>query len=372
MQNRREIFKTFSALGLASLLPLNALAIEGTNRKFIFILQRGAADGLSTLVPYGDGNYASLRANTMIENPIKLDGFFGLHPELKGIAALYNNKQASFIHAIASPYRERSHFDGQNILEGGFGTAYEANDGWLNRFAGVISPKNPPVAFTPTLPLALRGNSPSVNYSTSRFPDANEDLLMRLSSLYESDTKLYDLWQKAEAQSDMGGAQSAKVEDIAKMVSGFMTGPKGANLVFLESQGWDTHANQNGRLNTNFKNLDAFVLALKANLGSDWNQTTVLIATEFGRTAAQNGTGGTDHGTASCAMLIGGALNGGKIIADWPGLRQSELYENRDLKPTANLFGLIAGVTGQAFGLDSEKVARTLFPKAAFGKIISA
>lgn len=371
MNSRRDINLALAAFGIGGLLPLRAMAVENTKRKFVFILQRGAADGLSTLVPYADPDYQRLRTSTEITDYIKIDGLFGLHRELSEFANLFQNKEASFIHAIASPYRERSHFDGQNILEGGFSAAYESDSGWLNRLAGLISPKNPPIAFTPTLPLVLRGNSPSVNYSTSRFPEASSDLLMRVSSLYETDKKLYDLWLKAEAQNDASGTKSANIAEIAKMVSGFMTGEKGANLVFLESQGWDTHENQNGRIANNFKTLNGFISALKSNLGTEWAQTTILIATEFGRTAAQNGTGGTDHGTASCAFVLGGALNGGKIIADWPGLSQSQLFEGRDLRPTNNLFGLISGVVGQTFGLDSEKVARNLFPKADYGKILS-
>ncbi len=371
MKNRRDFLKVVCASTFAGFMPIRAIAMENTNRRFIFILQRGAADGLSTIVPYGDPNYQKLRPTIAIEDAIKLNDFFGIHPQLSFLSKLYEEKQASFFHAISTNYDQRSHFDGQNILEGGFKIAHEGDDGWINRFAHLIAINNPPMAFTPTMPLVLRGKNPAINYSSSRFPPPGNDLMLRLSSLYENDPKLYEMWQIAEGQSNMGGKWSAKPEETAKMVSGFMKGDKAANLLFLESNGWDTHINQNARLSGNFKSLDLFISTLKEDLGPIWNDTTILIATEFGRTAAQNGTQGTDHGTGASAIVLGGALSGGKIKADWPGLSKNQLFENRDLKTTNNLFGLIAGILGQTFNYDSEKIVREVFPKVDCGKILS-
>ena len=146
---------------------------------------------------------------------------------------------------------------------------------------------------------------------------------------------------------------------------GFWPGPEGARVAVIETGGWDTHANQRGRLGFQLRGLDALIAALKAGLGEEWQRTLVLVATEFGRTAAPNGTGGTDHGTGAMAMLLGGAVAGGRVIADWPGLGASALYEGRDLKPTLGLDALIASAVAQHYRLDFARTARTLFPNGS-------
>lgn len=365
MQRRQFISLSAGALGASLIAPKIAFAKAATDTRFIFILQRGAADGLNTLIPYGDPNYKNLRKEIAIEDGIKLDGMFALHPALKNIHSLWQNKQASFAHAIASPYRERSHFDGQNILEGGFSRAYEMDDGWLNRFLSLI-PKNggDPIAFAPTIPLALRGKNSVTSFSPSKIPDANEDLMLRVASLYENDPKLYDLWLKAEATKNMGeGLNGQNAEQLGNMVANFMAKPDGPRIAMIETQGWDTHSAQNNRLNTGLKNLDIAIGAIKNGLKDDWNKTIIMVATEFGRTAHVNGTNGTDHGTASCAMVLGGAIKGGNIKADWPGLSQSNLYEGRDLKPTNNLFALICDILGHGYNIEPQLIAKTIFPK---------
>lgn len=365
MQRRQFLNLSAGALGMGLIAPQIAFANAATDTRFIFILQRGAADGLNTLIPYADPNYKNLRKEIAIEDGLKLDGMFMLHPALKNIHAEWLVNQAIFAHAIASPYRERSHFDGQNILEGGFTRAYEMDSGWLNRFLGML-PKNggEPIAFAPTIPLMLRGKNSVTSYAPSKIPNANEDLMLRVASLYENDPKLYDLWLKAEATKNMGeGLNGQNAEQMGKMVASFLTKPDGPRIAMIETQGWDTHSAQNNRLNTGLKNLDVAIGAMKEGLQNDWNKTIIMIATEFGRTAHVNGTNGTDHGTASCAMVLGGAIKGGKIKADWPGLAQSNLYEGRDLKPTNNLFAFIADILGNGYNIEPQLIARTIFPK---------
>lgn len=350
-------------LGASAFAPAIAFANIASDARFIFIIQRGAADGLNSLIPYGDPNYTKLRPELAIKDGQKLDGMFALHPALQNIGTLYAQNQALLVHATASPYRERSHFDGQNILEGGFSRAYQSEDGWINRFLA-MAPHNgaDPIAFAPTIPLALRGKNSVTSYYPSQMPQANDDFLSRIGAMYENDPQLYNLWLKAAALKDMGAIDgNLNPQKIGQMVGEFMNKPNGARFAMLETTGWDTHSAQNTRLQNGLKSLDDLIGAIKTNLGDNWQNTTILIATEFGRTAAQNGTNGTDHGTASCAYLLGGAIKKSKIIADWPGLGAGNLYENRDLKPTTDLFGFICASLGQTYNIEPQKIAQNVF-----------
>lgn len=368
IQRRNFLGATAAALGMA-IAPKMAFANASTDTRFIFIIQRGAADGLNTLIPYADPQYSNLRGALAIDakEAQKLDGMFALHPSLKNIGALYQSKNASFVHAIASPYRERSHFDGQNILESGGMRAYEIDNGWLNRLVGLL-PKSPeaPIAFSPTIPLGLRGANPVTSFAPSQLPDANHDFLSRVSNLYEKDPQLYGLFNMANATNETAmGASGNGAAATGSLAATFLSRANGPRIAMIETNGWDTHFAQEARLARSLKDLDDLVGALKTGMGNEWKNTIILVATEFGRTAAANGTGGTDHGTGACAMVLGGKVKTSKILADWPGLRGADLYENRDLKPTNDLNGLIAGVAANAFNLDPQLVARQLFPNKA-------
>lgn len=367
---RRQVATGLAAGGLlvaGGMWPMRiAHAALPTNKNFVFIIQRGAADGLSALLPLGDSALRQHRAAFIPDGTHKLDAMFALHPAFVETAKLYAGKQALFAHAIASSYRERSHFDAQNILETGGLAAYATRDGWMNRLIGLFGKTGPKaIAVSPTVPLALRGNYTASSYAASTLPDANEDLLQRVAGLYEADAPLHNAYAAAlENRASVGSiaqvGQNGKA--VGTLAARLMTGREGARLLMIETTGWDTHNQQSGRLNNQFKNLDAMIASLKAGLGATWNSTMVLVATEFGRTVAINGTAGSDHGTASAAMIFGGGVKGGRILADWPGLGQSALYEGRDLKPTATLEGLIAGAIASHFRLDPELVARTLYP----------
>ena len=374
MFERRQIL-----LGAAAALtmPRIAFAKAETERRLIFLIQRGAADGLATLAPTGDPAYASLRGDLAAElmNLSKLGGLFALHPALTQTAALYGKGEALFAHAVASPYRDRSHFDGQNVLETGGARPYDRQDGWMNRLIGLLpGPGIKGLAISATIPTALRGAIQVGSYAPSNLPDAPQDLLQRVSMLYEGDPQLSGLWTEALQTRAMAGSMAmgnAKGAAAAgKLIASLMTGPDSARIVMAESNGWDTHAGQRGRLNDQLAGLDALLASLKENLGAAWADTLVVVATEFGRTAAVNGTGGTDHGTASLAMLLGGTVAGGRILSDWPGLGPSQLYEGRDLKPTTSIDALLAGALAGHFRLDPAQVAPKLFPGGA-GKPMS-
>ena len=386
-----------------------------TERRFVFIIQRGAADGLNTLVPVADPAYAATRGALALDaaQTLALDGHFALHPALATLHGLYGAGQATFFHAVASPYRERSHFDGQNVLESGGRAPFELKDGWLNRLLGLLpgppaggrAGKAAAVALAPAVPLALRGAVEVTSYATSGLPRADEDLLLRVERLYARDAQLHALWSAAmDAQAMAGGmdamdpidaiaamdgrasgqpmdspsgraragaparpgprprAQRQDPAALGRSAAGFLARPDGPRVAMIETSGWDTHSGQANRLAAQLRALDSVVAGLQAGLGPVWAQTVVLVATEFGRTAAPNGTGGTDHGTGAAAMLLGGAVQGGRVVADWPGLKPAQLLEGRDLRPTLGLDALVPQVCAETFGLDPARLAAALFP----------
>jgi uncharacterized protein (DUF1501 family) len=364
----RRSFLSFTAAGAGTMLaaPRMALASVATTRRFVFIIQRGAADGLNIVIPYADPAYAKLRGALAIDpaRATKLDGTFALHPALAETAKMYGQRQALFVHAVASPYRDRSHFDGQNVLETGGAQPYQAKDGWLNRLVAMMpKTRDEAIAIASTVPMALRGPAQVTSYAPSSLPAPSDDLLLRVGQLYAADRQLHPLWSAALEARGLAEGSAARQDpaSLGRLAASFLIKPDGPRIAMLETGGWDTHSGQDGRLAAQLKALDTLLAALRDGLGQVWAQTTVLIATEFGRTAAANGTGGTDHGTGSVAMLIGGAVKGGRVIADWPGLAPSALFENRDLRPTAAMDALIAGVAGESLGLDPNHVARTLF-----------
>ncbi len=369
-----------SFLGAATLLgaPKVLFAQAATERRFIFIIQRGAADGLNIVIPYAEPAYASQRGALAIDaqTALKLDGTFALHPALPKLRELYGAGEASFLHAVASPYRDRSHFDGQNVLETGGRAPYQLKDGWMNRLLGLLPRTGKEaIAFSSAVPMALQGGAEVTTYAPSTLPQANEDLLMRVEQLYARDGQLRALWTSAleargMAGSGMGGGGNKQdAAALGRIAAGFMARADGPRVAMIETSGWDTHSGQDARLAFQLRGLDGLIGALREGMGPAWVQTVVVVATEFGRTVAANGTGGTDHGTAAAAMVIGGAVHGGRVLADWPGLAPANLFEGRDLKPTLGLDTLIASACAETFSLDPERTVRTLFPDAVRDKM---
>ncbi len=369
--SRRQFLAAGSGALLTLAVPRVLYAQAATDRRFVFVLQRGAADGLDTVVPYADPAYAALRGALAIDpaQAQRLDGSFALHPALAALGRLWAQGQALAVHAVASPYRDRSHFDAQNVLESGGAQPWQLRDGWMNRLVGLLPRRSgAAVALAPTVPLALRGAADVVSYAPSALPLPNEDLLQRVQQLYAPDAQLHGLWSAAmDARAMAGGTDARNRQDpvqLGRSAATFLAAPDGPRLAMVETGGWDTHSGQAGRLANQLGALDRLLDALRDGLGAAWGQTVVLVATEFGRTAAVNGTGGTDHGTGSVALLAGGAVQGGRVLADWPGLAPGALYEGRDLQPTRGLDTLIAQVAAETFGLDPEMARRTLFPMA--------
>lgn len=384
MVSRRDILRAAGAGLVACTIPGLALARANTDVRFVLVILRGAADGLAIAPAYGDGHYARARGELAFPagEVNKLDGLFGLHPALADIHDQYRQRQALVVHAVASPYRERSHFDGQDVLENGAAGVGLQRDGWLNRALAPLGGSlgnEAAIAMAQNTPLVLRGDNSVTSWVPSALPDAEDSTIERLQDLYAGDeffatrlTQALDAQAIAAADSGMGqmnsrGNEAQQLQTLASAAARFLTADDGPGIAVLEAGGWDTHANQgttSGALATRLEGLDSGVRTLREELGDTWSKTVVAIVTEFGRTVAVNGTRGTDHGTASAAILVGGAVNGGRVLADWPGLRSSDLYQGRDLRPTTDLRSVFKGVLAGHLGLPDAWLETTVFPNS--------
>jgi uncharacterized protein (DUF1501 family) len=485
---KRREFLHAGALALGGTFLTSRLAFArtgNTKSRFVFIVMRGALDGLAAAPPYGDSDYAGLRRELALKAPgspggaLPLDGFFGLHPSLTFLHDSYTARELVVFHAIASPYRERSHFDGQDVLENGSSQAHAVQTGWLNRAlaslqSGHGQSKELGVALGQNIPLVMRGPASVTSWSPSKLAALDDDTLERITDLYAGDpllaARLADAlaadaiadsasapmqavaaisdsagsaMQAAAAIADSAGApmqaaasaadipataahavtadmssagarhagaariaggpstmdgtnagatatrgaaapaaggantppnqplvQRAKpmrYTELVRAAAGFLRRDDGPQVAVFDTTGWDTHANEGnaeGQLAGRLAALDAGLRTLKEELGPTWADTAVLLATEFGRTAATNGTRGTDHGTATAAFLLGGAVQGGRVLADWPGLSAHSLYQGRDLKPTTDLRSVLKGVLSEHLLVSSSALESSVFPNS--------
>ncbi|MCL9998711.1 MAG: DUF1501 domain-containing protein [Erythrobacter sp.] len=371
--DRRSLLAGSLMLGAGSLaLPRLAFAQGAGSRNLLFVLLRGAADGMAMLAPVGDPGFEALRGASLAdyEGAPRLGSFFAVHPALAEVASMAQSGEALFVHAAATAYRERSHFDAQNLLETGGAVPYSIKDGWLNRLAALLNEGAPAplraLAIAQAVPLALRGDAPVSNYAPSALPAASEDLLARVSQLYATDSEFGPLWARAletKAMAEDDGLKNLRDASAAgELAASLMRDAGGARIGMIELGGWDTHANQRGAFARSARGLDALLAAYKSGMGAAWADTLVVVATEFGRTARLNGTGGSDHGTASAALVMGGRVRGGRVIADWPGLADRQLFEGRDLAPTTSLESLLAGAAAEHMRLDPDLAMARLFP----------
>jgi uncharacterized protein (DUF1501 family) len=386
--SRRHALAALSGLAAAGLLPRLALAQAPTERRTVVILLRGALDGLGAVPPIGDPDYARQRGALALERDgvIALDGTFALNPALSPLQPLWDAKELLVLHAIASPYRERSHFDGQNLLENGTVRPQGSADGWLNRALGATrQPRDGRrlgLAVGGAVPLLMRGSVPVASWEPQVMAPVDASFLDLLAVVYARDPLFGPALAeaiKAEAMSSAALGDDAKpkrgagrrgvgpkaFKALAASAGKLLAASDGARVAALDMGGWDTHANQGtarGRLFDNLAGLADGLVALKDALGPAWRQTAVVVMTEFGRTVAANGTGGTDHGTATTAWLLGGAVAGGRVLTDWPGLAPAALHQGRDLRPTADLRALLKAVLQPQLQLSSDMLGRTVFP----------
>ncbi len=378
-----------SSLGLlastlaSAAVPRVALAAAPTEKRFVLIILRGALDGLAAVPPFFDPAYRQLRATLgpgepgSAEGALDLDGRFGLHPSLGAFHAMYKGGDAAIIHAVATPYRERSHFDAQDLLENGTLRARGASDGWLNRALGLLARGDSRVglAVGQTVPLVMRGAVPVGSWAAQTMPELNRDFLSLLTQVYKTDTAFnvaFTEGMRAHAMNDdvlgdgksMGGnargAQAIRATTTA--IGKLLASADGPRIAALDIGGWDTHSAQNARLKQMLQALDDGLAGLRDALGPVWRQSVVVVATEFGRTAQQNGTGGTDHGTGSVVMLAGGAVAGQRVLGTWPGLAADKLHQGRDLAPTTDMRAVFKALLLAHLGLPRDGIERAVFP----------
>ncbi len=392
--SRRNVLLTSGALFAWAYLPKLARA-EGRDPRFLTIVLRGALDGLATVAPVGDPNWIALRGERALTldgkvPALKLDDFFALNPAMTNLHRMYGARQAIVVHAAATPYRERSHFDGQDVLESGLPKAGASDSGWLNRALATLAPSSrvdpggsKAFGVGPVTPLVVRGPAPVLSWEPQRVHPANADTAQRLLELYrhsdlklaavlEDNAKLMAIEQIGGMDQKPGGTGAGQARayfaEAAGTAAKFLAQPDGPRVGALALDGWDTHYNEGitqGRLSQLLGALDGALAAVETNMGPAWRETVVAVVTEFGRTARINGTEGTDHGTATVALLAGGALKGGRVIADWPGLKNADLYENRDLRPTTDLRAVLKGLLKDHLRADERALAENVFPASA-------
>jgi uncharacterized protein (DUF1501 family) len=452
---KRREFLTAGALAASGVLMSSRVTFagmaNGRKPRLVFVILRGALDGLASVPAFGDPGYAELRGDLAIGRPgtdggaLPLDGLFGLHPSLSFMQQSYTARELIVFHAVASPYRDRSHFDGQNVLETGYPQPHAAETGWLNRALAAMPDALAPgkergISIAPTAPLVMRGPAAVTSWSPSHLAPLDDDTLQRISDLYSHDPILgqklaealaaeaiadektagaanaMDAGTAADATEAAGTAASADtgaggaMADAAMMSSQgstpdtmmsassargggsnrrpllakrgkpgaqytevvaaaarFLRQEDGPQVAVFDTTGWDTHFNEGGtkgQLAARLATLDAALGSLKAGLGPVWADTAVLLATEFGRTVAENGTRGTDHGTGTAAYLLGGAVTGGRVVADWPGLSPRKLYQDRDLEPTLDLRSVMKGLLAEHLAVPARALESSVFPES--------
>jgi len=383
---RRRMLAT--ALGAGALGPLASLSFAGAaggDRRFVFVILRGGLDGLSAVPALGDPEFAPARGALAQFGapPLALDATFALHPNLGALHAMYGRGELAVVHAVGLPYRERSHFDAQQVLESGGARPYELSTGWLGR--ALVASGSKGLALNTTVPLVLRGRADVDTWAPSVLPDPSADLVARLERMYAGDPALATALERARqlrADSPMAtqdaapagmaasGPRPGAFVTLSRRAAEFLAQANGPQAAVLEIGGWDTHANQtnpNGPLAAGLRQLDLGLAALRAGLAADgaWQRTAVVVVSEFGREVAVNGTLGTDHGTGGVAFLLGGAVQGGRVVADWPGLAKGQRYEGRDLRITTDLRAVLKGVLGDHLKIASRSLDAEVFPDSA-------
>jgi uncharacterized protein (DUF1501 family) len=397
MLDRRDVLRGMALFSGWAFAPRLASAAGGRDPRFLFVILRGALDGLAAVAPVGDPDYEAARGGLVIpvhgaEAGFAIGDFFALNPNMPVLHRLLTGGDAAIVHATATPYRDRSHFDGQDVLESGQPGPGRLETGWLNRLIGTLQPGDPvraasALALSEAVPLVMRGPQKVVTWTPAGFPDASSDTRLRLLDLYNhTDPRLARLLEDALALDGIAGAESdmdvvmaglgqadlsglsKRFSELAAAAGRLLAQADGPRIAALSYPGWDTHRGQGlitGRLANLLAALDSAIEALHRELEPVWRDTVVVIATEFGRAVAMNGTNGTDHGTGTVAILLGGAVKGGRVVADWPGLSEASLFKGRDLMPTTDLRAVLKGVAMDHLGVGNRELAEIVFPDSA-------
>ena len=386
--SRRSIVGGAAAVFSSAFMPRVLSAAGARDPRLVVIVLRGALDGLSAVPPIGDPDYPGLRQQLAFDldgpnKAVRLTDLFGLHGAMGNFATLYEAREAAIVHASATPYRERSHFDGQDVLESGRAAPGHTESGWLNRLIASLpsgervaaaGPRG--LAVGPTAPLVIRGPAPVLGWAPATLKAADPDLPRRLTDLYAHTDPLFARLLEEGIETgkiasglDMKARGSAGdpvgMEQMAAGAARLLAQPAGPRIAALAFEGWDTHAQELGRLARLLAGLDGAIAAVRKEMGPAWKDTAVVVVTEFGRTARVNGTQGTDHGTGTVMFLAGGAIKGGRVIGDWPGLAPDRLRDGRDLAPTTDTRAVIKGIAADLFGVSTTSLDRDVFPESA-------
>ena len=379
--SRRHLLQICGGAVFASTIPMAARVAGSRDPRFITIVLRGALDGLTAAPPTGDPDFTAIRGNltARIGAPRQLTNDFSLHPAMPNLARQFHANQALIIHAAASPYRDRSHFDGQDVLESGQPGPGHKDSGWLNRLTLIQSGKEKVsgykgLAVGAMPPLIMRGPAECLAWVPGIDTGSDEDLPARLMVLYkETDPALAATFVASLKSRTLVGeatrpgpqSHSGAMSGVGMGMARLMARHDGPRIAALAIDGWDTHSDEVSVLNSKLAALDILLATLETTLGPVWNDTAILVITEFGRTAVVNGTNGTDHGTGTVAFLAGGAVKGGRVIADWPGLKTAQLYQARDLAPTTDIRAVAKGVMQGLFDTPVSAMNQDIFPDSA-------
>jgi uncharacterized protein (DUF1501 family) len=376
--NRRTFLETMCLGGLATFgRPRVTFAEVPQTGRLVFVLLRGGFDGLAAVAPYGDPAYRSLRGSLAFDESdlVPLDSLFGLSPGLAPLREAWDHNELVILHAMAIPFRTRSHFDGQAVLETGIDRPEGSADGWLNRLLQVMPGKRSGIAIASGMPRSLTGTFDVQTWSPAQLGAVDDAYLVRLATLYRSDRVLHGRFEAALQQHVTigedpmagGGGRRGGITPLLQAAARIMRAGGGPNVAAVEFSGWDTHANQGlagGALDRLLGQLADGLMTFRAEMGPAWATTTVVVMTEFGRTARPNGTRGTDHGTAGAGFLLGPKVAKSAVFSDWPGLTGNALFEGRDLRPTLDTRAVLKAAIAGTFDLTAAQVDR-VFPSSS-------
>lgn len=381
LPHRRDVLK--AAAGLVAFAHQPGLAAaRGRDPRLMVIFLRGGLDGLAAVPPVGDPAFGAARAAPADPSApplLPLDGMYRLHGSMPRLERIFRERQALIFHAIASPYRDRSHFNAQDVMETGVWPASVGHPGgWLNRAmqalpAGMPIATRAALAIAPTIPLMMQGRAPVETFQQQRLAYADDDTVGRLLSLYEARDKVLAHALREGVDLDrltrgMAPGDAMKMKGRPDFASDAATAakllarPDGPRIGMMNLLGWDTHTAEDNRLDRQLASLDDALGAMQDGLAGAWDDTAILVITEFGRTVKYNGNSGCDHGNGTVAVLLGGAVRGGRVVADWPGLTPDRLLDGRDLKPTTDIRALFKGVLADHLGIAASVMARDIFP----------
>ena len=369
---RRDFLKgTATTLFLAG-FNLPALASSSRKKNLVVIMLRGGMDGLCAVPVIGDKNFEKRRKSILIENAIKLNSDFALHPRLIGFNKCWNDNTGSIVHATSIPYTQRSHFEGQNLMESGGRVAYQEKTGWVGRAMKLANLQGDGLALSLPMPLLLRGIPKNNNYFPGRGKLPREATLDLLRSVYaeSSEDELLEMMnyiKKRKNEEMMGGTMNygkRKNKNLARQAATYLRKSDGPRVAVFEVNGFDTHAAQGGVDGTHTKclvEMDEIFNNLKDNLQEAYKDTIILTVTEFGRTIKQNGGNGTEHGYGTAIFMAGGLLKKSQVYTDWPGLKRKEMYQGRDLNATIDARSVYASAMSTVFDLDFKRIQKDVF-----------